>query len=92
MHTICIRENKDTGEVHGTIHVWTLSRGNLSLRFPTEFYSDQPAQPETLAKGLKFWIKKLERRLCILSMEWKTGLMVSLLGSATDLCLCLSHT
>ena len=39
---------------------WASSQENLSLGFPTKWGSNRPAQLQRLARGLKFWIYKLE--------------------------------
>ena len=37
-----------------------MKRENLSMKFPTKSNTDRAVQPQKMARGLKFWIYKIE--------------------------------
>ena len=59
---------------------WATSQENLSLGFATRIDSNQPAQPQKLAKRLE--ISDIASRGIILSRQWTTKVLIRLCGWA----------
>ena len=82
------RDNLNTVKKTGNI-IQAVTRENLSLRFPTRFDINRTAQPQKMARGLKFLAQEVEELYYLWSKN-KGADQLSRYGTADlRLCFCI---